>query len=1553
VLVLQGPRTPTVAAVEPPAAVQEYDFGGPGPAGDLKWGGRAVAIDISPANKDVALVASSTGGMWRTGDGGLTWTLVTGFPMFFPHDVKFDPNDQTIVYATTDGDGRTTTQAGVWRSTDGGVTWSRASTPFPCSSSIAWGLAIVAGADTHNKVFVANDCGVAYSNDRGVTWTNVDPSGGTPTKFTGVAAVRTGSGSAVAYACSTLGVYRATVSGSAAPSWSLLTNAAGTTGSNWCQVAISPLDPNTTFVTTEVFGGADPYEIDVNTSATPVTATVTKLDGPGAGDGARPPTVLTHRAVDGDPTHFDLYFSTGQRFFRQHCISDGSPATVDCGAGAETGSQCTNAVDDDGDQMINEGCPKVGSAAENEDLVPSQCKNAVDDDGDGVVNDGCSTMEHFDNGTHVDPNDIAFDPSVADGTGCALLTTNDGGVGRSTDCGVSWADSNAGFHALQVYNVWGTLRGSGPTDTDLYFGTHDNEWWFSLDNGGTWTKAFCCEGFLGQTDYRVPPGGLSDIRIVFVNCGPCGNGTSDRGLVNPVGWPNPLGGAWGTDRLAAAAIMFGHDQYVQVASGGTSPPTYGLYVMRPETGAQCANALDDDDDGLVNDGCPTVGSGETGTACHNAVDDDGDGAVNDGCSGIFSPEAGSECTNSTDDDGDGAVNDGCPRTGTLAETGAACRDAVDANEDGAPDGVNDGCPEVGAWAQMGSSFSEPPNRAPVVASGPSTGPVFYFGVEATSGTWKLRKMTGALNTTATYGDASGTGANTLASIQQAGNQFYYPLVFAAAPDNPAHLYAADGGTSQMKYSLDGGLNWYVDAALTSLVTNNGEYEFLPWRIVYDPEDSDRILVSTRTAGIVATTDGGGHWFHLPGSSQIPMATGFFFDRDHDVIYASSFGRGLWTVSLPEADLRVTKTSSPDPATAGTELYYTVTVTNDGPQAATVEAVDTLPSEVTFVDDTLPSPLGCTEAPAGTVTCRLGVLGAGSGKSFRLKVAVSPDAVVAVGPKSIFNSVTVRSTDSGDPDPADNTAVEATLVEDSADLAVSKLCKPDTTVLAGTAIDCTVFVDNHGPSSARGVVVDDTMLASGSFVVSNVSPALGTGIPGCTLATVTGGQSLTCRLADLDPASATATGRAVMSYRLTATEGMDIDNVAVVRSDTPDPNVANDAAVVPLTVTAVADLSIAKSAPASADAGTDVTWTITVANAGPSTATNVIVTDILPPGVEYRSATVSTGSGSCTAGVPGDADQPITCGLGTMGPSGPSASRTIEIVARIDPDTTGILGNDTRITSSTLDPNSANNFSHSDTMVDVNVGLELTMVGSPDPVASGTVLTYRSTARNNGPSTAKPAWLEIELPDGTTYLGATAPAGVTCGLLTPSQLRCIIPRIAPLSAVDVFVDVRVASSVQSNVTLIAEGDLSAPGATTVTTSAFVLTTRVSDLGVILTSDANVYKPSKVIHYSIVMTNAGPSDASGVTFTLNLPPTKWAIYDSNDGGCAAPLGTAMTCDIGVLRAGETKVVVVNILIRGNKGTVTATVDLASNGAPGSPASADPFLANNTSIRVVTVK
>ena len=153
------------------------------------------------------------------------------------------------------------------------------------------------------------------------------------------------------------------------------------------------------------------------------------------------------------------------------------------------------------------------------------------------------------------------------------------------------------------------------------------------------------------------------------------------------------------------------------------------------------------------------------------------------------------------------------------------------------------------------------------------------------------------------------------------------------------------------------------------------------------------------------------------------------------------------VTTDRADLSVTKSDSPDPAIAGEQLYYSVQVRNDGPDAALDTTVqDVLPAGVQYVTTDLPG--GCVESPPGTLTCTVGDLAAGASKTFTIKVHVDPDLVaVNDGPLGIVNTVTVAST-TPDDDLSDNSDTEGTIVEDRADLRLTKLCKPDRELLAG-------------------------------------------------------------------------------------------------------------------------------------------------------------------------------------------------------------------------------------------------------------------------------------------------------------------------------------------------------------------------------------------------------------------------------------------------------------------------------------------------------------------------
>jgi uncharacterized repeat protein (TIGR01451 family) len=149
------------------------------------------------------------------------------------------------------------------------------------------------------------------------------------------------------------------------------------------------------------------------------------------------------------------------------------------------------------------------------------------------------------------------------------------------------------------------------------------------------------------------------------------------------------------------------------------------------------------------------------------------------------------------------------------------------------------------------------------------------------------------------------------------------------------------------------------------------------------------------------------------------------------------------------------------------------------------------------------------------------------------------------------------------------------------------------------------------------------------------------------------------------------------------------NTATVTSATPDPTPGNNASSAPTQVAGSADLSIVKTGPATVDAGTNVTYAISVSNAGPDDAVSLVMVDTLPSGVTFVSA---TGSGwSCTH----VGNVSLTCTRPLLA-NGATAPR-ISVVVRA-PATAGPMVNRATVASSTTDPTPANNASSAPVVV---------------------------------------------------------------------------------------------------------------------------------------------------------------------------------------------------------------------------------------------------------------
>lgn len=149
------------------------------------------------------------------------------------------------------------------------------------------------------------------------------------------------------------------------------------------------------------------------------------------------------------------------------------------------------------------------------------------------------------------------------------------------------------------------------------------------------------------------------------------------------------------------------------------------------------------------------------------------------------------------------------------------------------------------------------------------------------------------------------------SIGQRATEFDWHAIFGVDPNNYQYLIAPDIYNNVVKCTRDGGRSWYTDFNLTREVTQGDNlllsgghpYYMQVTEIAFDPYNPSRILVGTRDAGIIISEDSGNSWSTIPYSENITYITGFFFKRDNTVM-VSSYGRGLWKLTLPGKGFKI-------------------------------------------------------------------------------------------------------------------------------------------------------------------------------------------------------------------------------------------------------------------------------------------------------------------------------------------------------------------------------------------------------------------------------------------------------------------------------------------------------------------------------------------------------------------------------------------------------------------------------------------------------------------------
>ncbi len=313
---------------------------------------------------------------------------------------------------------------------------------------------------------------------------------------------------------------------------------------------------------------------------------------------------------------------------------------------------------------------------------------------------------------------------------------------------------------------------------------------------------------------------------------------------------------------------------------------------------------------------------------------------------------------------------------------------------------------------------------------------------------------------------------------------------------------------------------------------------------------------------------------------------------------SEFSQDVEVAAAATADLQLSiSPATPSPGLTGLPYSYNVTVTNAGPQDASNVVVDEITDSGAKLR-AVNTDGKITEISPGQDNISFAKLAAGASVTVAIEI-------VADHPGTFTDTASVTA-DQADPNPKDNTAtVTETVIAQSSDLQLGISPATPSPGVTGLPYSYNVTVTNAGPQDASNVVIDEITDSGAKLHAVNTDG---------TITEISPTQD------NISFAKLAAGASVTIAIEVVADHPGTFTDTASVTADQADPNPKDNTAAVTETVIAQSSdlqLSISPATPSPGLTGVPYSYNVTVTNAGPQDASNVVVVEITDSGAKLH------------------------------------------------------------------------------------------------------------------------------------------------------------------------------------------------------------------------------------------------------------------------------------------------------------------------------------------------